>query len=310
MIAMKTIASFFLALCCIVSQAQYNNQNLKLEESTVFRYEKLQVFPIKSNNTFKAANKHVGKYASLKDAMSQKKLVVKENGYGDVNSLEVVNTSKDTIMVLGGEVVVGGKQDRMIANDVIIYPNSKKKVEVFCVEQGRWETRRDGATFKESAKVSSNEVRKAAVVDKNQNEVWNKVATNVKSNKVTTSTGTLAAIQNSGELQASLKKYSEYFNKVIVNDPDVIGVVAVSGDKILGCDMFANHNLFQKHYANLIDAYATEAITFGGSTHVPFSKVKSYLDTFLMDEKKQDEEIKKKGGVLKDGGKKVHISTF
>jgi hypothetical protein len=120
MIAMKTITSLFLMLCCIVANAQYNNQNLKLEESTAFRYEKLQVFPIRSNSTFKAANKNVGKYASLKDAMSQKKLVVKENGYGDVNTLEVVNTSKDTIMVLGGEVVVGGKQDRMIANDVII----------------------------------------------------------------------------------------------------------------------------------------------------------------------------------------------
>jgi hypothetical protein len=307
---MKTIASLFFVLCCVAAEAQYKSQNLKLEESTVFRYEKLQLFPIKANSVFKAANKNVGKYASLKDAMSKKKLVVKENGDGDVNSLEVVNTSKDTIMVLGGEVVVGGKQDRMIANDVIIYPNSKKKVEVFCVEQGRWEARRNDATFKESAKVSSNEVRKAAVVDKNQTEVWNKVATNVKSNKAATSTGTLAAIQNSGELQSTLKKYSEYFNKVITNDPDVIGVVAVSGGKILGCDMFANHSLFQMHYANLIDAYATEAITFGGDITVSFSKVKSYLDTFLMDEKKQDEEIRKKGGVLKDGSKKVHISTF
>jgi hypothetical protein len=307
---MKTIASLFLVLCCVAAEAQYKSQNLKLEESTVFRYEKLQLFPIKANSVFKAANKNVGKYASLKDAMSKKKLVVKENGDGDVNSLEVVNTSKDTIMVLGGEVVVGGKQDRMIANDVIIYPNSKKKVEVFCVEQGRWEARRNDATFKESSKVSSNEVRKAAVVDKNQTEVWNKVATNVKSNKAATSTGTLAAIQNSGELQSTLKKYSEYFNKVIANDPDVIGVVAVSGGKILGCDMFANHSLFQMHYANLIDAYATEAITFGGDITVSFSKVKSYLDTFLMDEKKQDEEIRKKGGVLKDGSKKVHISTF
>jgi hypothetical protein len=148
------------------------------------------------------------------------------------------------------------------------------------------------------------------VVDKNQNEVWNKVATNVKGNKATTSTGTLAAIGSSGELQTALKKYSEYFNRVIANDPDVMGMVAVSGDKILGCDMFANHNLFQKHYANLIDAYATEAITFGGTITLPFSKVKSYVDTFLADEKKQDEEIKKKGGVLKDGSKKVHISTF
>ncbi len=307
---MKTISILLMVLCCVVAKAQYKSENLKLEEVKIFRYENLQVFPIRANNTFNTAHRDVGDYTTLKDAMSQKKLVVKENGAGDVNSLEVVNTSKDTIMVLGGEVVVGGKQDRMIANDVIIYPNSKKKVAVFCVEQGRWQAHRNDATFKGSAKVSSNEVRKAAVVDKKQGEVWSKVAENVKGNNATTSTGTLAAIGTSGELQTRLKKYGEYFNKVIANDPDVIGVVAVSGDKVLGCDMFANHSLFQKHYSDLIDAYATEAITFGGNITIQLSKVKAYLDEILSDEKRQDDEIRKKGGVLKEGTKKVHISTF
>ncbi len=307
---MKTIASIILVLCSVIVNAQYQAANLKLQESTSFRYEKLQLFPIRANKTFSTAHKDVGNYTTLKDAMSQKKLVVKENGSGDVNSLEVVNTSKDTIMVLGGELVVGGKQDRMVANDVIIYPNSKKKVDVFCVEQGRWETRRDGGTFNKSAKVSSNEVRKAAIVDKNQREVWSKVAENVAGNNATSATGTLVALDDSGELQSHLKKYEDYFIRVIVTDPDVIGVVAVSGDKILGCDMFANHNLFQKHYSNLINAYSTEAITFGSKVTIPFEKVKAYLDALLVDERKQDEELKKKGGVLKDGGKKVHISTF
>jgi hypothetical protein len=307
---MKTIASVILVLCGLITNAQYQTANLKLQESTAFRYENLQLFPIRANKTFNTAHKDVGDYTTLKDAMSQKKLVVKENGSGDVNSLEVVNTSKDTIMVLGGEMVVGGKQDRIIANDVIIYPNTKKKVEVFCVEEGRWQTRSNDATFKQSAKVSSNEVRKAAIVDKNQGEVWSKVAKNVNDNKATSSTGTLAALNNSGELQARLKKYEDYFIKVIANDPDVIGIVAVSGDKVLGCDMFANHNLFRKHFSNLINAYSTEAITFGNKVTIPFAKVKAYLDAFLVDERKQDEELKKKGGVLKDGSKKVHISTF
>jgi hypothetical protein len=307
---MKTLVGIILMLCSVIANAQYQNANLKLQESTVFRYENLQFFPIRANEAFNTAHKDVGNYTTLKDAMSHKKLLVRENGAGDVNSLEVINTSKDTIMVLGGEVVVGGKQDRMMANDVIIYPNSKKKVEVFCVEEGRWQARSNDATFNKSAKVSSNEVRKAAIVDKNQGEVWSKVAANVKDNKAASSTGTLAALNDSGELQTRLKKYGDYFSKVIVNDPDVIGVVAVSGDKILGCDMFANHNLFQKHYSNLLDAYATEAITFGGNVTIPFTKVKAYLDAFLTDERKQDEELKKKGSVLKDGGKKVHISTF
>src|SRR6185436_2793758 len=119
------------------------------------------------------------------------------------------NISKDTVMVLSGEVVQGGKQDRMIAQDFILYPKSgKKDVSVFCVEHGRWQPKDQGMEFKKYYTISSNEVRKAATVKKDQSEVWKKVAETTDANKAGTATGTLTALKESGDFNKQLKKYT------------------------------------------------------------------------------------------------------
>ncbi|GHN00582.1 hypothetical protein WSM22_20710 [Cytophagales bacterium WSM2-2] len=311
---MKSILIIPIVLAAITVNAQYNKDNLRLEAKATeskYKYQNLQLYPIRANNIFVKEHKDLGKFVTLKEALEKKKIAITEANGGDVNKLFVENTSKDTVMILSGEVVQGGKQDRMIGQDIILYPKSgKKDLSVFCVEQGRWHSKGDGMDFKSYYSISSNEVRKAATVKKNQLEVWDKVAETTTKNNATTSTGTLAALKESGDFGKELKKYADYFNPLIINEKDVIGVVAVSGDKILGCDMFATHDLFEKHYQNLVGSYATEAITNGKAAAVSYDKVQGYLMSVIEDETKQESEVQKKGTMLKDKGKKVHISTF
>src|SRR6185295_12245187 len=144
--------------------------------------------------------KGVGKYETLKNALDKKKVVVTESKDEEVNNLFIENVSKDTVMILAGEVVQGGKQDRMVGQDVILYPKSgKKDLSVFCVEHGRWQPKESGKEFNKYYSISSNEVRKAATVKKDQQEVWNKVAETTTKNKANTSTGTLTALKESGD---------------------------------------------------------------------------------------------------------------
>ena len=296
------------------ASAQYNQDNLKLEASAAgekYRFKNLQLYPIRANKTFETTHKDVGSYTTLKEAMQKRKIAVTEQGRGDVNTLFVENISSDTIMILAGEVVQGGKQDRMIAEDFILYPRSgKKDLSVFCVEHGRWQAKESGDAFKSYFTISSNEVRKAGIVKKSQQEVWDKVAENTEKNQASTNTGTLTALNDSDVFIKELKQYSDFFNRVIASEPDIIGVVAVSGDSILGCDMFATHHIFERNYQNLIQSYATEAITSGKAVNIPYESVSDYLHSIIGDETKQEEKIKKNGVLLKDGKKKVHISTF
>ncbi len=95
-----------------------------------------------------------------------------------------------------------------------------------------------------------------------------------------------------------------HFQPLLANENNVIGVVAVSGNVILGCDMFASHDMFVKYLPNLLNSYATEAITSGSEAKVPYDKVRAYLDGILEDESKQETEVPKNGAMLKDGEKK------
>lgn len=308
-------------LCALVSmpvlRAQYQLENLTLESRAQvaqdrYTYQKLQLYPIRANNTFRSHHKDVAKYVTLKEALEKKKVVISEKSRsGTVNTLFIENVSSDTVIVLSGEVVQGGKQDRVIAQDFVLYPKSgQKDVSVFCVEHGRWSPKNGDTSFRQYFTISSNEIRKAATVNKNQQDVWNKVSETTDKNRANTSTGTLTALQQSESYTKDVKQYTDHFQGTLSAEQDVIGVVAVTGSTILGCDMFATHEIFAQYLSNLLHSYATEAITSGKEVDVPYEKVEEYLKTILADESKQESEVEKKGTMLKDGNKKIHISTF
>jgi hypothetical protein len=309
---MKTqvITAWMIGLC-FAAQAQYNSQNLTVATSgATYRYEKLQLYPVKANEAFEKEHKDLGKYLTLKEAMEKKMIRISEVDNGEVNKLFLENVSKDTVMILAGEVVQGGKQDRMIGQDLVLAPGKgKQDVDVFCVEQGRWTARREGMSFSKYYSVSPNKVRKAGTVNKNQNEVWKEVAETTEKNDAKTGSGTLTALKDSERYGKDLERYNEQL-KALAAEPGVIGIVAVTGNQILGADLFASHALFEKHYANLLASYASEAITSGAEVTISPAAVKKYLDAILADESTQEEEVQKKGTMLKQGAKKVHISTF
>ena len=57
----------------------------------------------------------------------------------EVNRLVLINNSDHPLLLLAGEVVTGGKQDRVIGVDRIVPPKSDPiDLSVFCVEPGRW----------------------------------------------------------------------------------------------------------------------------------------------------------------------------
>ena len=151
----------------------YRTLDINLQDDLrSFTYKNLRIYPIKAKPAFKEQTKHIEKYTSLKEALEKKKINIteKEGKSGaEVNTLYAQNTSRDTLFLMAGEVIQGGKQDRVIGEDVVLPPNSKVMLPVYCVEQGRWSAgRRDGNNFNGYYAVSGQSVRKAVEVDKNQ----------------------------------------------------------------------------------------------------------------------------------------------
>lgn len=298
------------------AMAQYNLENLTVDNSDEVRssyfFQHLGLFPVRANNLFINTFQGVGEYANLKEAIEQKKIVVSEvSEGGSVNTLVVENISSDTIFIIAGEVVQGGKQDRIIAQDFLIAPGEQVDVSAFCVEQGRWHSSEDGvAEFNSYFHITGNSIRSVAVKEKSQSGVWGKVAEVTDKNGASSSSGTYSALEDSEDYQANMKKYLDKFTDAFADDPTVIGVVAVTGDKVIGCDLFATHAMFTQSFNNLLHAYATDAITDGSEVKITNEDIEKYLATFLEDESKQDEALKDNGAMFKHKNRKLHMSSF
>ena len=112
--------------------------------------------------------------------MEQKKLVVHETS--NVGKLTVENKSDDSsIYIQSGDIVKGGKQDRVMRYDVMIPPKSKQvPVDSYCVEAGRWNQRGSEIAGRFSGSKKMLASKKAKMVAKHrgsQQAVWSEVAT-------------------------------------------------------------------------------------------------------------------------------------
>ncbi len=95
----------------------------------------------------------------------------------------LVNNSKRPLILLAGEIVTGGKQDRVIGKDRIIPAESDPiDLGVFCVEPGRWVGSSDrfgaktvGGLAPAPAPMAAPTVRAKAMADKDQQKVWSEV---------------------------------------------------------------------------------------------------------------------------------------
>lgn len=201
-----------------------------------------------------------GKYITLSEAIRQKLVeVIEIPGREQVNSLEVRNRAELPLLLFAGELLLGGKQDRIVGKDTIIAPRTSAQVPVFCVEHGRWTGAK--SSFDDSGVIVNDEVRQAAAKagGANQQEVWDKVAeTNSKAGK-TAPSGTIQATLSDPEIQKRINALASKLFAGVVGDDDVVGVICVLNGKIHTADIFASHDLFAACGLKLIKSYAADA---------------------------------------------------
>ena len=102
----------------------------------------------------------------------------------EVNRLVLVNNSTHPLILLAGEVVTGGKQDRVVGKDRIVPAESDPvDLSVFCVEHGRW-TETSSKFDTHASVMLQPSVRMKAMFDQDQQKVWDAVG-NSRSEMIT-----------------------------------------------------------------------------------------------------------------------------
>jgi hypothetical protein len=207
----------------------------------------------------------------------------------------------------------------------VLAPKSgKKSLKVFCVESGRWSRANAEAPALGNSRVpvvnqpaefnayhskGSMSLRKVVEKDKEQTKVWSKVEEINTKNSTLTDTKTYTAISTSDSFSKKLKGYVKFFSNKF-NDSNIIGVVVVTGNKVLGCDLFATHSLLAGQLESLLQSYATEVILNGSSVKASPQLVKYYMDALLKDEGTQNVTLKQKGNAFVNKGRKLRVSSF
>jgi len=77
---------------------------------------------------------------TLQEALVKGSARVEETG--SVNALTVENTGTDEVFIQAGDIVKGGRQDRVLSVDLLLPPRSgRTSIAAFCVEAERWSAR-------------------------------------------------------------------------------------------------------------------------------------------------------------------------
>jgi hypothetical protein len=270
-------------------------------------YENITIFPVVSSFT-----QDTSSFLTLDEGLSSGEVIISEQGTAglartrdgrpvavpqynsgaSVNQLVLINRSKRPLLLLAGELVSGGKQDRIIGKDRIVPVGSEPlPLDVFCVEHGRW----TGASsqFGASKTIVHPSVREQAAVAQNQNEVWDAVRSGTlsKARPAGGAAGQLAAppaplssvaigdaiataaptqayakIYEGGRVGASVDSFVEELKRRFdratlgLKGERVVGVVVSYGGEVAWSDIFASGDLFEHYWSKLLRSYAVEAL--------------------------------------------------
>ena len=246
----------------------------------------LTIFPVVADRSHDTRN-----FLTLDEGLRSGEVVVSEAGGfrplirgrqryvpdgAQVNRLVLMNDSERPLILLAGEIVTGGKQDRVVGKDRIVPPKSDPiDLAVFCVEPGRWvATKQDFGSF--HTQMAQPSVRRSAMADKDQQKVWSEVhssaaamaaAASPLAARAIESTSSYARVMSNEEVKQRVDAVAvpleQSYQGVMreLRNSNAVGVVVAVNDQIIWADIFASTALLEKYWPKLIRSYAAEALT-------------------------------------------------
>lgn len=228
---------------------------------------------------------------TLAEALEKGRVQVLETGA--VSELVIENLGGEDVFIQSGDIVKGGRQDRVLTTSLLLPPRSGKvPIASFCVEQGRWSARgsESDALFAVSQEVMPSRAAKLAMktpprppaaglssgdqdntpyalggrqgavwdsVSKLQNDLKASLDTDVKHKE---SESSLQLSLENEKLQEARAGYSKALEPAGAAG-DIVGYVFAVNGRLNSADVYPSNGLFRKMWPKLLAASITEAIS-------------------------------------------------
>ena len=202
----------------------------------------------------------------LSETMDESEVKVVETS--QVNELRLRNGSAQVVLGLLGELVRGGRQDRVLPCDVLVPAHTEVPLPAFCVESDRWAPRgsEDAARFRATETLAPSSLRTEMAHGSNQGRVWSSVASFQQTLSGVVGRPMHAARSRSSMvltlhecgLEAELEPLLEQLRAL---DPNALGYLVANPHGVEHAECFASAELFQRVVERLRRGLASDLLS-------------------------------------------------
>jgi hypothetical protein len=247
---------------------------------------------------------------------------------GSVPELALENDSKESVLLVDGDELIGAKQNRVLNLSILVAGGKRLTIPVSCVEQGRWAYRSAEFSAAKRTLFARARARKAQSVSDalrthgerlaNQSQVWADVA--MKAHALHVESDTLAMSDIYVDRDAQLDTFVRAFHALHRQR----GAVVAIGGRVVGVELFDSTAAFSRYLDKLVRAYALDAIERKADEppSAPSERdARAFLDLLWSTHAErfkalgEGEDIRLTGqgiagGALAAGGRLVHLAAF
>ena len=259
----------------------------------------LTLFPVVDDSPVKT-----DAFLTLQEALQAKLVEIAEltNASGPrfasgprVNQLGIINNSDRPVILIAGEIVIGGMQDRVVGKDLILAPHAGPvPLNVFCVEHGRWH-RTSNSFCSADSLMAEPSIRVSAMADKNQAKVWDEVerSQRVMADRFMAKGFALDCFDTTsyGKTMAHddvQKEIRETFDPATVRQQFMTAVIGLGACGLIAgvsgrctwLELFANDRLLDQYLPRLLQSFMVDALRHGNASTaapVPLERAESFL---------------------------------
>jgi hypothetical protein len=191
--------------------------------------------------------------ASLEQALERGWLEIVEKNGGTVPEVWVTNRSNRMVFIMGGEILSGARQDRIVQRDLLLSPWCKRlAVPVFCVEEGRWHY--TSKSFGSEKVLGTYKLRSKAQAASPtaQEQIWSEVARANENLGVVSGTGAYQDAYRDPKVAVRTDAMEKSCLDLIERHPDAVGVIICFGGRIVSLDLFETPQLFRELWRKIL----------------------------------------------------------
>lgn len=216
--------------------------------------------------------------STLDEARGSGALAITERDRAAVPELMVDNRGKTHVLLLAGEILVGGKQNRVLREDILLPPLSgPRALGVYCVEQGRWnEGRRD---FESKSTFAHPGLRREVYDKADQARVWSEVARSARAAAAPSPTSSYQQVYEQPAVRRDLDAAERGLDLRLASGAR--GAAVFVGGDFGGLDVFRDASLFAREWRKLLRAYAVDVYARPSAPPVPEAAQRAELQRLL-----------------------------